>query len=96
MLVKKENQRIWVAPGIKERLEKMSDESGTSQEKILGDILDYYDTASTRDLNMLLPELQLTVSVLEMEVGRLIHRLTLLDDTVNMAAAVKYDRQEPE
>jgi len=90
----KENQRIWVAAGIKERLEALSEESGVKQERIIADVLDYYESASSRDLNVAIPELQSSVSILEMETSRLIHRLALLEDIGTMLAVANYNKEE--
>jgi len=79
---KTSRERIWVARGVKERLETLAESNNADQEKILDDVLDFYELSTQDSLQTTLPELELSISVLNAELSRLLHLLELLEDTV--------------
>jgi len=74
-------ERIWVTKAVKDRLETLSEANNTNQESILSDVLDFYDLSTGDSLQTTLPELELSVAVLNAELGRFLHLLELLEDT---------------
>jgi hypothetical protein len=80
--VKPTRERIWVTRAVKERLESWAEANNSEQEKILDDILEFYELSTQDSLQTSLPELELSIAVLNAELSRLLHLLELLEDTV--------------
>lgn len=82
-------ERIWVTAGIKKRLEEIADTNGVPQERVLADVLDFYELATAEDLQIIVPELELSVSVLNIEVARLSHVLGELEAAMDAIPMVE-------
>lgn len=86
-----ERERIWVTKSIKSRLEELASFSGLNQETILGDVLDYYEIGTGEEPQVVLPELEMSVGVLNIELARLNYILETLEAASDTLPLVERD-----